>query len=286
MFVNAAFKDAWQRFEAAQIDTAKLDARILLGHVLGGGAERVLAESGRDLSASEAKTFSAFVQRREAFEPISQILGHKEFWSLDFKVTSATLTPRPDTETLIEAALDNVVQAPIRVLDLGTGTGCILLTLLNEWTDTVGIGVDASSDALSVAQENAKILGLAPRSQFIKADWRTPNWDQGLGGLFEVVVSNPPYIPDSDIKTLEADVRDYEPLSALAGGVDGLDAYREIIAQLPKVLSPNGLIIFEVGIFQALDVEGLLKDAGFEGVKSHFDLSSVARVVLGRQLSP
>ena len=278
--VDEAFIDAFQRFQAANIDTARLDARLLLGAVLGGGAERVLAESGRDLDDVEFSIFEGFVKRREGCEPISQILGVREFWSLSFKVTSATLTPRPDTETLIEAALKMVADDPKRILDLGTGSGCIVLSLLSEWKNSQGLGVDISEAALKVAQHNAKKLGLDDRAEFAIADWREGTWQYGL---FDVVISNPPYIPEADMQTLAVDVRDYEPKTALVGGIVGLDAYREIIAQLPHMLTVGGLVLFEVGINQADDVEALLLSAGFGGLEQHQDLSKIARVVAAQR---
>ena len=277
--VDDAFNDAFKRFQAVDIVTARIDARLLLGAVLGGGAERVLAQSGRDLTDIEFSIFEGFVKRREGFEPISQILGVREFWSMPFKVTSATLTPRPDTETLIEAALECVDDAPKCILDLGTGSGCIVLSLLSEWKNAQGLGVDISEGALSVAQYNATALGFADRSNFSICDWRLDDWAHGL---FDVVVSNPPYIPASDMKNLDADVLDFEPQTALVGGEDGLDAYREIIAKLPNMLISGGLVLFEVGINQADDVEELLRAAEFRELKQYQDLSGIARVVVAR----
>jgi len=281
--VDAAFKEAWKRFQTANIDSARIDARVLLGFVLGGGAEQVLAQSNRDLSDKEAVLFENLVQRREGLEPVSQILGMREFWSLDFKVTPATLTPRPDSETIVEAALACVDKPPHRILDLGTGSGCLLLALLSEWQDAQGFGIDASSDALAVAIENAVTLGLADRATFAQADWRTKHWPENLGGPFDVVIANPPYIPDDDIANLDADVRDFEPRSALAGGVDGLDAYHDIIAELPKVLNLGGWVVFEVGIHQGTEVMKLLADAGFGALDKRCDLAGVERAIVGRR---
>lgn len=280
--VDGAFQDAKTRFEDVGIDSARIDARLLLGFVLGGGAEQVLAQSGRDLTPTEAQHLEDLVQRRAAREPISHILGAREFWSLPFKVTAATLTPRPDTETLIEAALDTVTQPPRRVLDLGTGTGCILLALLSEWKDAQGLGVDASAEALNVAKENAVALGLEHRAQFVLGDWNTAHWTQHLGGPFDVVMSNPPYILESDMPGLDSGVRDFEPRAALLGGSDGLDAYRAIVAGLDKILTPGGLVIFEVGIHQADDVASILKNRGFSGIERRRDLSGIERAVLAR----
>lgn len=281
--VDQAFRAAWKRLESAGIDTARLDARLLVGRVLGGGAEKVLSEGARALSATEAAQLETLVNRRANREPMSHILGAREFWSLDFKVTSATLTPRPDTEILIETALDLASRPVRRVLDLGTGTGCILLALLSEWPDARGVGVDASGDALAVARHNAETLGLAARARFAAADWRDEDSLATLGGPFDVVVSNPPYIPAGDIAALEADVRDYEPRAALDGGADGLDAYRAIIARLDGLLAPAGLAVFEVGAGQASDVAALLSDAGFAVAERRRDLGGIERVVAARR---
>ena len=280
--VDQAFRDAWRRLEQAGIESARTDARLLLGQVLGGGAERVLAEKGRALTANEADQFEALVARRLTHEPMSHIRGTREFWSLDFKVTNATLTPRPDTETLIEAVLDHVEGPASRVLDLGTGTGCIFLALLSEWPEALGVGVDASEVALAVARENAQALGLAARTRFVHADWTDDDWTRDLGGPFEVVVSNPPYIPASDIAALDADVRDFEPMDALNGGADGLDAYRIIVKGVRGLIATGGILAFEVGIGQADEVAGLMSGAGFKILEKRKDLSGIERAVVAR----
>lgn len=280
--VDRAFRDAWRRLEAAGIESARTDARLLLGRVLGGGAERVLAEKGRDLTFDEVAQFDALVERRLTREPMSYILGQREFWSLDFKVTHATLTPRPDTETLIEAVLDHAERPLQSILDLGTGTGCILLALLSECATASGVGVDASVDALRVAEENAEALGLAPRAKFVMADWTQPNWTEALGGPFQVVVSNPPYIPVDDIAGLDADVRVFEPMAALSGGADGLDAYRAIVQGARALIRPGGLLAFEVGLHQAAAVAELLSEAGYQVLEKRKDLAGIERVVVAR----
>lgn len=280
--VDGAFQDAMKRFQAAGIDSARIDARLLLGLVLGGGAEQVLAQSGRNLTEAEAGQMEALVQRREAREPISHILGTREFWSLPFRVTAATLTPRPDTETIVEAALEGVAGPPKRVLDLGTGSGCILLALLSEWKDAHGLGLDASLEALDVAKENAATLGFAARAEFVLGDWNQPHWTRDLGGPFDVVVSNPPYILDGDVAALDADVREFEPRGALVGGPDGLDAYRAIIKGLPGLLTPGGLVVFEVGVNQAGDVSKLLKESNFVRIEQAQDLAGIERAVVAR----
>lgn len=281
--VDQAFHDAWQRLEQAGIESARTDARLLLGHVLGGGAERVLAEKGRALTVAEEGQFIALLERRLVHEPMSHIRGYREFWSLNFKVTNATLTPRPDTETLIEALLDHAPRSVSSVLDLGTGSGCIVLALLSEWTDASGVGVDASADALGVATDNAQSLNMADRARFVHADWTATAWATDLGGPFDVVVSNPPYIPADDIGGLDADVRDFEPMAALVGGVDGLDAYRTIVSGAHDLIADGGVLAFEVGIGQAQDVADLMVNAGFNILEIRKDLGGIERAVVGRK---
>lgn len=279
--VDEAYRAATKRLDAVGIDTARLDARLLLGHVLGGGAERVLAEGPRALTGEEAQRFEDLLMRREKREPMSHILGRREFWSLDFTVTNATLTPRPDTETLIEAVLDHGEDVK-SVLDLGTGTGCIVLTLLSEWPKAQGTGVDMSTEALAVAQDNAKALGLGNRARFVVGDWNAPDGLREAGGPFDVVVSNPPYIPSRDIDELDADVRDFEPRVALDGGADGLEAYRTIIGRLGELVCPGGVVAFEVGIGQAEDVARLFSAHGFDVLESRTDLGGIPRAVVAR----
>lgn len=269
----------------AGIDGPVFEARILLGFVLGGGPERVLADRDERLTPAQAQALAEALTQRCRRVPMAQIVGVREFWSLAFKVTSDTLTPRPDTETLVEAIVDHCAHQPKRILDLGTGTGCIVLALLSEWPDAVGIAVDASDEALKVAAENSRTLGLAERATFFVADWTGPHWTRALGAPFDVVVSNPPYIPALDIETLEPDVRDFEPRSALDGGEDGLDAYRAIVAELPTLLAPGGLVGFEIGLGQADDVAALLRVVGLDVVDQRADLGGVTRVVLARKAS-
>ena len=212
-----------------------------------------------------------------ARRPISQILGHREFWSLDFEVTEATLDPRPDSETLVAAVLERMA-SPARILDLGTGTGCLLLSLLHERPGAWGLGIDRSPAAAAVAARNARRLGLGARAAFAVSDW-----DSALSGTFEAVVSNPPYIPDAEIEGLAPEVAWHEPRSALAGGVDGLDAYRRIARVLPSLLAPGGLAALEVGAGQAPDVARLLAAEGLVEIATAHDLASVERVVLAKK---
>lgn len=272
----------------AGIDDPVFEARMLLGFVLGGGPERVLIARDERLTADQAGILADALAQRCRRVPMAQIVGVREFWSLTFKVTPATLTPRPDTETLVEAVVDCFAPPhslpPKRVLDLGTGTGCILMALLSVWPDADGVGVDASSAALDVAWENAQTLGLGARTNLVRADWTGPDWTRELGAPFDVVVSNPPYIPALDIEGLEPDVRDFEPRQALDGGADGLDAYRAFVSALPVILAPGGLVGFEIGIGQADDVSALLQGAGYEVLERRADLGGVTRAILARSL--
>jgi len=287
--VGAAQRACVAPLKDADIDEPVMEARLLVGFVLGGGPERVLADRDEPLSAEQALALKAVLSQRCQRVPMAQIIGVREFWSLPFKVTSATLTPRPDTETLVEALLHHVSESPARVLDLGSGSGCILLAVLSEWPDAMGVGVDASAEALDVARENSEVLGMGSRAKFVQADWSQEQWAQALvgswGGPFDVVASNPPYIPALDIEALETDVRTHEPRRALDGGDDGLDAYRAIIPQLSVLLTDDGVVGFEVGIDQADDVAAMILDAGYELLEKRADLGGVVRAVIGKKVS-
>ena len=285
--VGAAQRACVALLKDADIDEPVMEARLLVGFVLGGGPERVLADRDELLTADQASALKAALTQRCQRVPMAQIIGVREFWSLPFKVTSATLTPRPDTETLVEAILHHVSESPARIIDLGTGTGCILLALLSEWPNATGVGVDASEEALAVARDNGVTLGLGSRTQFVQADWNQERWTQARvgswGGPFDVVVSNPPYIPALDIEALDEDVRTHEPRLALDGGDDGLGAYRAIVLQLNALLTVDGVIGFEVGIDQADDVGALILEAGFELLEKRADLGGVERAVIARK---
>lgn len=277
--VNVACVDATRRLAAVGIDSARLDVRILMGFVLGGGAERVLADRDLELSADQAAQFEGFIARREGFEPIAHLTGTREFWSLDFQVSPATLIPRPDSETLVEAVLEHMVDGD-SVVDLGTGSGCLLLSVLSERPNSRGVGLDVSDDALNVARANADAHNI--KAEFHQGSWFDDSW-RPIGGPFDVVMSNPPYIPSLDIAALEPDVRDFDPMGALDGGTDGLDCYRRIVALSGDMLKPDGILAFEIGIDQAQAVQALLKDAGLHDIASYNDLGGIARVVLGRK---
>lgn len=280
--VREAIERAAERLMSAAIENHRAEARWLVEVALGVSAAELLASSARSLTVAEAAKIESFVARRAAHEPFAYIEGCREFWSLSFRVSPATLIPRPDTETVVEAALEHVrsrKNPALRILDLGTGTGCILLALLSELPDAIGLGIDLNPDAVTVAQENARLLGLAGRALF-----RNGRWCEGISETFDLIVSNPPYIVDGEIASLDSDVRDFEPHLALKGGVDGLDAYRAIAAEIPSRLATNGTLALEVGAGQAGAVTDLLRGAGLEILTIRSDLAGIPRCVIATKL--
>jgi len=269
-----------ERFKAAGIDSARLDARILVAHALGLEPMQVFTRPERELTPAEAEAIEALAQRRERREPVSHILGQREFWSLSFAVTADTLDPRPDTETLIQAVLDRIPnrEAPVRLLDFGTGTGCILLTLLSELSKAKGIGVDQSVAALDVAKANARSLGLDTRAVFMPG-----NWGADLHGSFDVIVSNPPYIPEAEVDGLEPEVARWEPRSALAGGADGLDCYRALIPDAARLLAPGGILALEFGQGQEQAVATILAAHGLKTEEQRSDLGGIIRCIVAKR---
>lgn len=271
-----AVEAAAGRLRAAGVATARLDARLLAAHVVGIASAAVPFESARALDDAAGARLEALVDRRLAGEPVAKIVGEREFWSLPFRTTCDTLDPRPDSETLIEAALAAFPEreAPIRILDLGTGTGCLLLAFLSERTAAKGLGIDRSPAALDVARENAARLGLADRATF-----RVGDWCAGLDGLYDCILANPPYIQSREINHLTPDVARYEPRMALDGGEDGLDAYRALIPGLANRLAGEGTALLEVGEGQSGDVCDVLAQAGLVTGPVLKDLAGKARVV-------
>ena len=251
----------------------RLDARLLVEHALGDG----LVPSERLLGAGERERFGGLVARRAQREPLAHITGLREFWSLPIHVTRDTLIPRPDSETLVEAALDRVAdrRAPLSVLDLGTGSGCLLLALLHELPTACGIGLDIDARALAVARENAATLGLAARARFVGDDWA-----RGLKGRFDLIVCNPPYVAEGDLARLDPEVAAFEPHRALAGGPDGLDCYRRIAPRLRSLLAKRGAAFLEVGAGQAAAVTGMLGGHGLDVIGTRNDLAGIPRCVV------
>jgi release factor glutamine methyltransferase len=273
-----AWNGAKARLQAAGIEGPVIDARLLVEAAAGASRTDIIADPRRLLSDDQAAALEGFIARRERREPVSHILGRKGFWKIMLQVTADVLTPRPDTETLVELVLRDLPEAkPFSVLDLGVGSGAILLAILAERPAGKGLGVDVSDEALAVARENAANLGLAGRVALLRGDWTRGLDDAG----FDLVVANPPYVRSADIATLAPEVRDHEPRLALDGGPDGLDAYRLLAPEILRVLKPGGLFAVEIGFDQSAEVEMLFKAAGADGVSTYRDLANHDRVVAG-----
>jgi release factor glutamine methyltransferase len=282
--VEATRRALTVRFQAAALESPELDARMLVGAVLGLDLTGMISAANRALTADDARRLREFASRRIAGEPVARILGQKEFWGLPIRLSPATLVPRPDTETVVEFALDMLraagsVQKPLRIADLGTGSGAILLALLSELPAAIGFGTDISRDALRTAHDNALRLGLGDRTTFVACDYAS-----ALSGQFDLIVSNPPYIPSAEIAGLAVEVRDHDPRAALDGGTDGLKAYRALIPQAARLLSPGGTLIVELGLGQSGPVAALVTAAGLAPVgPPRTDLGGIPRAVAGRQ---
>ncbi|PWR24833.1 peptide chain release factor N(5)-glutamine methyltransferase [Zavarzinia aquatilis] len=278
--IKSLVQDAVLRLRLSGVEGPRRDAELIVGHVLGLERASVIARGDDPVEPAAAARIEALAAERAGRRPMAQILGRREFWSLNFKVTEATLDPRPDTETLVEAVLAVIGlrrwQA-LRILDLGTGTGCILAALLTECPAAKGVGVDRSAAAAAVARENMSALELGGRATIVEGDWCAD-----LSGPFDVIVSNPPYIPEADMARLAPEVRLFEPRAALTPGGDGLGAYRLIIGQVGAVAAPGAIVGFEVGIGQSEAVAALMVAAGLGPVTIRPDLAGIGRAVLGR----
>lgn len=279
MELKYAWKEASQRLRQNGIAQPLLDSRLLLQHVLGFTYEDILKNATRKLTQKEIEEYAKLLARRMHREPVSVILGIKPFWKHQFLTTKDTLDPRPDSEALIDAVLRRYPDrtAQLRVLDLGTGTGALLLSVLDEYANATGLGVDISEKALDVARRNALNLGLDSRAVFKESDWLS-----GVEGKFDIVLANLPYIPTGDIETLEPEVRDYDPHLALDGGTDGLDAYRLVAAALKPHVHENSLILFEIGAGQEDQVSAILADRSFEVIAKEPDLTGKIRCLVVR----
>jgi release factor glutamine methyltransferase len=248
-------------------------------------AEQLVARGQDSVAAEVVMRLRTLTARRVQREPMAYILREREFWDLTFKVTPDVLVPRPDTETVIEAALALLPDRTRawRVLDLGVGSGCLLLTLLKEFPNATGTGLDASREAIAIARANAEALRVASRTRLVEGDWRVPGWIAGLDGPFDLVVSNPPYIEAGAIDGLMPEVARYEPRLALDGGADGLAAYRIIASAGPKLVTPNGFLLVEGGSGQAVEVASLFREVGMTPLTPWKDLGGVERVIPIRQ---
>ena len=278
--VEAARRALASRFREQGIDSAELDARLLAGAALGLDLTGLMTATTRIITQHEAAHLENFTRRRLAGEPVARILGVKEFWGLPLQLSPATLVPRPDTETVVELAWRVIGTSPrrdlpLRIVDIGTGSGAILLALLSELSDAFGVGTDISVPALRTASSNAARLGLAQRAAFVACDYAT-----ALSSPFDLIVSNPPYIRSADIEGLATEVRDFDPLAALDGGADGLDAYRRIAPEAARLLAPGGALVMEVGQGQSSDVRGLMAAVGLKlWGAPQADLAGIQRAV-------
>ena len=273
-----AWNAAKARLQAAGVEGPVIDARLLVEAAAGASRTDIIGDPQRVLSEDQAATLEGFIVRRERREPVSHILGRKGFWKIMLGVSADVLTPRPDTETLVELVLRDLPEAkPFSVLDLGVGSGAILLAILAERPAGRGLGVDVSDEALAVARENAANLGLAGRTALLRGDWTRGLQDAG----FDLVVANPPYVRSAEIEQLAPEVRDHEPRLALDGGPDGLDAYRLLAPEILRVLKPGGRFAVEIGFDQSAEVAALFTDAGAQDVATYKDLANRDRVVAG-----
>jgi release factor glutamine methyltransferase len=284
--IEAARRALAAKFKTAAIESAELDARILTGHALGLDLTGLISAAQRQLAPDESARLAEFARRRLAGEPVARIIGEKEFWGLPLQLSSATLVPRPDTETVVELALELLraggnLDRPLRIADLGTGSGAILLALLSGLPAAQGFGTDISQAALQTAGANAARAGLSDRATFIACDYAS-----GLIGPFDLIVSNPPYIRSADIGGLAAEVRNHDPLAALDGGADGLDAYRALIPQAAGLLAPGAALVVEAGEGQSAQIQALMTAAGLmPATAPKADLAGIPRAVAGHKMA-
>jgi len=285
--IESARRALATRLQAAGIEEASLDARLLVGAALGLDLTGLVTQAARRFTPEEAKRLEGYARRRLAHEPVARILGTREFWGLPFRLSEATLVPRPDTETVVELALEIFRERAIagrrpRIADIGTGSGAILLALLHEIPEAVGVGTDLSLTALHTARSNAAALGLADRAAFVACSYAS-----ALAGPFDLIVSNPPYIPSAEIPKLDVEVRAHDPHLALDGGNDGYDAYRALIPQAAERLLPGGALIVEAGQGQARTIETLMAVATLSIDRPpRADLAGILRAVSARKMPP
>lgn len=258
--------------------TPRLDARMLVAHIFNETTGKIFSYPEIPLDDEKNEILASLVKRRLNHEPVSKIIGKKGFWTLDFQVTSDTLDPRPDSETLVEAVLNKITDksATLRILDLGTGTGCLLLALLSELPNAKGVGIDISSKAIEIARKNASNLGFSDRCEMKQCDWKDFKTDES----FDILISNPPYIPKADILNLEQEVSKFDPILALDGGNNGLDAYRTIAELSHNFVSNKGFLALEIGIGQTLDVAKIFNATGFTTYKIQKDIANIDRCII------
>ncbi|HYM72350.1 MAG TPA: peptide chain release factor N(5)-glutamine methyltransferase [Stellaceae bacterium] len=277
--IGSTVGDVAAALTAAGFDEPRRRARRLVAAALGVSAAEVFSQLDRMIPAADSERVAELLTRMLRHEPLSRILGRREFWGLEFHLSADTLDPRPETETVVEAVLARLTERtrPYRFLDLGTGSGCLLLSLLAEFRAASGVGVDRAPGAVLAARANAVRLGLAARAAFVVGDWAA-----ALAGAFDAIVANPPYIATGDIAALPREVRDFDPHRALDGGPDGLDAYRAIAAVLPRLLAPGGVFAAEIGQGQEGAVAALLAGRGLAIDEVVPDLAGIPRCVVAR----
>lgn len=268
-----------QALEKAGVGEAALDARLIAEHATGASRSDLVTDPGRPLTGAQVGAANAMLERRLAGEPVHRILGHREFYGLRLSLSAGTLEPRPDTEALVDLALPFVRAAAdrrgtCRILDLGTGTGAVALALVAQEPRAQAVATDISPDALATAAANADMTGMAARFRTVRSDWF-----EAVDGMFDVIVSNPPYIATNEIAALGSEVREHDPLAALDGGADGLDAYRAIAAGAPARLEAGGIVAVEIGIGQEADVEALFAARGLRRIGAARDLGDVLRAL-------
>ncbi len=272
--VEALLGDAVEELEAAGIPSPRADARLLLQAALNRCAEALIRDPRAPVASDDADLFFSLIARRRRREPVSRILGKREFWSLDFAVAPDTLDPRPDSETVVEAALERCGDRtkPLRVLDLGTGSGCLLLAVLSELPGATGVGTDIAEGAVAAAARNAVRHGLSERASFLCTDW-----DTDIDGQFELILCNPPYVASSEIDGLQPEVSLWEPRTALDGGTDGLAAYRRLAPAIAGRLAPGGAAFLEIGTGQEQPVERIMAARDLARFASKADLGGIVR---------
>ena len=275
------FNEIMQKFIAAGIENPRLETRLLIASVLGVESGGIFADIV--LNDAQAEAVRRMAAQRTAHKPLDKILGHREFYKADFIVNEDVLSPRPDTEILVEKALQYMPQTARNVLDLGTGSGCIIESILLEKPDLHGVAVDISLKALKTARQNAEKCGVATRLQLVRADWFATDFAAQIGQKFDVIVTNPPYIPSSDIAELAPEVKDHDPRAALDGGADGFDSYRRIAALMPDLLNDGGYVLIEAGIGQAQKIATVFADYGLSLVEIAKDLGGIERCVILRK---
>ena len=283
MSLAAARRHLAREFHRLRLDSPELDSRLLVGHALGLDHAALAAQSQRLLTREESAAVAALAARRIAREPVARILGGKEFWSLWFKVNDETLLPRPESELVVEAALGAIADerrnsAHLRIADLGTGSGALLMALLSELPNAFGIGTDINPTTLECARDNASALGMSGRSAFVICDYAT-----ALEGPLDLLVANPPYVACGDIARLDPEVRAFDPRRALDGGMDGLDGYRAIAADAPRLLAGEGTLVVELGRGQFERVSAIFAGTGLAPATVRHDLSGIARALVLRR---